>query len=121
MAIRIGNVVMNCADLKLMVEFWSTALRLPLDEPVVPEDTWWVLRTGRIDLAFQPVQTPISGRDQMHLDLHTDDQPGEVARLVALGATHLRDHHDPQDDYVVLADPEGNPFCVVATATEHTG
>jgi hypothetical protein len=48
----------------------------------------------------------------MHLDLYTDDQTTEVRRLLALGARHVRDNHDPDDDYVVLADPEGNLFCV---------
>ena len=46
----------------------------------------------------------------MHLDLHTDDQAAEVARLVAMGAAHVRDNHDPEDDYVVLADPAGWPM-----------
>lgn len=50
----------------------------------------------------------------MHLDLYTSDQADEVARLRGLGATLIRAHHDPDDDYVVLADPEGNHFCVCA-------
>ena len=50
----------------------------------------------------------------MHLDLYTDDQAGQVERLRKLGARHVRDNHDPNDDYVVLADPEGNLFCVCA-------
>jgi hypothetical protein len=53
----------------------------------------------------------------MHLDLYADDQEGEVRRLMRLGATHVRDNHDPDDDYVVLADPEGNQFCVCAATT----
>ena len=52
----------------------------------------------------------------MHLDLYTIDQAGETARLMAIGATLIRTHHDPDDDYVVLADPEGNQFCVCAVA-----
>ncbi|HUY98190.1 MAG TPA: VOC family protein, partial [Verrucomicrobiae bacterium] len=40
------------------------------------------------------------------------DQAGECRRLVDLGATRVRDHHDAADDYVVLADPEGNEFCI---------
>ena len=54
----------------------------------------------------------MTGRDQMHLDLCTDAQAAEVQRLTALGATFVRHNHDPDDDYVVMADPEGNQFCV---------
>ena len=48
----------------------------------------------------------------MHLDLSTADQAAEVERLVPLGARVVRQHEDPEDDYVVLLDPEGNAFCV---------
>jgi hypothetical protein len=51
---------------------------------------------------------------RIHLDLYTDDQPGEVRRLLALGATEVHwDRRPPDADYVILADPEGNRFCVV--------
>ena len=51
---------------------------------------------------------------RIHLDLYTEDQEGEVARLLGLGATEVRwDKRPPDADYVILADPEGNRFCVV--------
>ena len=50
----------------------------------------------------------------MHLDLYTDGQEGEVKRLLRLGATRYRPD-EPGEDFVVLADPEGNLFCVVDT------
>jgi hypothetical protein len=50
----------------------------------------------------------------MHLDLYSDDQAGEVKRLVGLGAMIVRHNRHPDDDYVVMTDPEGNEFCVVA-------
>jgi predicted enzyme related to lactoylglutathione lyase len=50
----------------------------------------------------------------MHLDLYSTDQAGDVERLAGLGATVVRRHHDPDDDYVVMSDPEGNEFCVAA-------
>lgn len=48
----------------------------------------------------------------MHLDLYSDDQEAQVARLVGLGATVVEHVQEPDDDYVVLHDPEGNAFCV---------
>ena len=50
----------------------------------------------------------------MHLDLYTREQSEEVSRLLSLGATFVRHHDDPDDNYVVLTDPEGNEFCVCA-------
>ena len=49
----------------------------------------------------------------MHLDLYTDDGAAEVERLLALGATRYEREARPEDDFVVLVDPDGNRFCVV--------
>jgi catechol 2,3-dioxygenase-like lactoylglutathione lyase family enzyme len=114
MSIRIGSVVINCADIETMTRFWTRALDLK-PGPLVDGGKFRVLGGERVNLSLQIADTPVSGRDQMHLDLYSDDQAGEVSRLVALGARHVRDNHDPEDDYVVLADPEGNLFCICAT------
>jgi predicted enzyme related to lactoylglutathione lyase len=51
---------------------------------------------------------------RIHLDLYTEDQAGEVERLIGLGASEVhRDQRPPDAHYVILADPEGNRFCVV--------
>ena len=51
---------------------------------------------------------------RIQLDLYTDDQHGQVLRLLALGATEVHwDKRPPDADYVILADPEGNRFCVI--------
>lgn len=118
MAIRIGAVVINCADIELLTRFWSQALDLTAG-PLTEGGRFRVLGGDRINLSLQVAQTPVRARDQLHLDLYTDDQPNEVARLIALGARHMRDNHDPDDDYVVLADPEGNQFCVCATPSSY--
>ncbi len=57
--------------------------------------------------------TPKQGRNRLHLDLYAQDQEAEVVRLEALGATRLPRNYDPEDDFVVLADPDGNEFCVI--------
>ncbi|HZM84178.1 MAG TPA: VOC family protein [Candidatus Limnocylindrales bacterium] len=116
MSIRIGAVVINCADIELLTQFWCQALHLTAG-PLTEGGRFRVLGGDRVFLSLQVAQAPVSARDQMHLDLYTDDQAVEVARLIGLGARHVRDNHDPEDDYVVLADPEGNRFCVCATAS----
>jgi len=113
MAIRLGSTVINCADLELMTSFWSAALNLEAASQAAG-DEFRVLRGGPGRLSLQLARTPVTARDQMHLDLYTDDQAAEVERLTGLGAAFVRHNQDPEDDYVVMTDPEGNEFCVCA-------
>jgi hypothetical protein len=115
--VRIGSVVVDCNDFAGMVAFWREALGYVTREPA--EDGWVILRDpggASVNVSFQQVPEPRSGKNRLHFDLYTDDQAGEVERLLALGATrHPRDP-EPDDDFVVLEDPEGNLFCVVDTS-----
>ena len=111
MAIRMGSIVFNCDDLEQMTEFWTAALGLTAG-PIGDHGTFRVLGGDRVNLSLQVAEQPVSARDQAHLDLYTDDQQAEVARLQELGASVIRHHDDPEDDYVVMTDPEGNEFCV---------
>ncbi|HEV3494865.1 MAG TPA: VOC family protein [Actinomycetes bacterium] len=63
-------------------------------------------------LAFGRVPDPSPGKNKVHLDLATADRPGEVARPLALGATVVAEHQVPGLEWTVLADSEGNHFCV---------
>jgi hypothetical protein len=114
-AIRLGSTVINCADLEIMTSFWSQALDLA---PVsaAEDDDFRVLRGEHGSISLQLSRTAPTARDQMHLDLYSDDQTVEVKRLVGLGARIVRHHRQPDDDYVVMTDPEGNEFCVCAQA-----
>src|SRR5829696_7923274 len=103
MAIRLGSVVINCADIELMTQFWTAALDLQAG-PLSPEGDFRVLGGSVTAISLQVAKTPVSGRDQMHLDLFTH----------GLGAEFVRHNEDPDDDFVVLRDPEGNFFCVCA-------
>jgi hypothetical protein len=55
-------------------------------------------------------------KNRVHVDLGSADEGAEATRIEALGATRLWVSDDPEDPFVVLADPEGNEFCVVRTA-----
>lgn len=117
MSLRLGSVVINCANLELMTAFWSVALDFKVG-PVSPDGEYRILAGDLLQMALQVAKTPVTGRDQMHLDLYTREQSEEVSRLLALGATFVRHHDDPEDNYVVLTDPEGNEFCVCALPAE---
>ncbi|MGC9498300.1 VOC family protein [Streptomyces sp. WG7] len=65
-------------------------------------------------LLFQRVPESKTGKNRIHLDLHSGEgsREEEVARLEALGASVLRQVKEPGGEWVVMADPEGNEFCV---------
>jgi catechol 2,3-dioxygenase-like lactoylglutathione lyase family enzyme len=121
MGIRLGSTVINCADLEPMTDFWCAALDLTTNHRE-PGDEFRVLRGTPVNLSLQLAKTPVSARDQMHLDLYSDDPDPEVERLLALGARLVRRVEEPDDTYIVLLDPEGNEFCVclVDTPLEET-
>ena len=57
------------------------------------------------------------GRNWLHFDLYTDDQEREVERLLKIGATRHDQTYEPDDDFIVLEDPDGNLFCIVDTSS----
>ncbi|GAA2401392.1 hypothetical protein Cme02nite_58550 [Catellatospora methionotrophica] len=85
------------------------AVRHP-DDPVQPVTG---VGLGR-RLLFQRVPEPKHGKNRLHLDLHAgpERRDGEVRRLEGLGASILREVQEPGTHHVVMADPEGNEFCV---------
>ncbi|MFI6565334.1 VOC family protein [Streptomyces sp. NPDC050534] len=85
------------------------AVRHP-DDPCDPEKG---VGLGR-RLLFQRVPEPKSVKNRLHLDLHPGEgrRDGEVERLEGLGASVLRQVKEPAGEWVVMADPEGNEFCV---------
>jgi catechol 2,3-dioxygenase-like lactoylglutathione lyase family enzyme len=119
--LSIGTVVLGVDDVARATEFWTTALDyVPREEP--SDDTWVILvpRNGAgTPLALGKSESPVQEIPRTHLDLYTKDQSGEVERLIALGATRVDWHLYPADpDFVVLADPDRNRFCVIDT-THH--
>ncbi|BBA98043.1 hypothetical protein RVR_4076 [Actinacidiphila reveromycinica] len=116
----VGSVVLGVADVARAQEFWTRALEyVPREEA---EDDWVVLvpaaGTGP-QIALQRSATPVQEYPRVHLDLYAGDaadQAAQVERLVALGARRVEWDRYPDDaDFVVLADTEGNRFCVIDT------
>jgi len=113
---KIGSIVIDCKDFGRMRIFWQEALGYAPREPPGPGDDFVVLRdpAGRGPNVSIDEMEP--ERNRLHLDLYTDDPEREVERLLHLGATLYRSR-EPGEDFTVLADPEGNLFCVVDTRT----
>ena len=68
-----------------------------------------------------PVGEGKSGKNRLHLDFRPEDQASEVERLLSLGATRADVGQDGSATWVVLADPEGNEFCVLSGRTPAAG
>jgi catechol 2,3-dioxygenase-like lactoylglutathione lyase family enzyme len=106
---------MRCYEFDKMLAFWKEALHYVPREPA--EGGWVVLRDpeGRgPDVSLDRLPEKRTGkRSRLHLDLYTNNQEDEVARLVDIGATRYPWRYRPGDDFVVLEDPDGNLFCVV--------
>lgn len=110
--VRIGSIVFNCRDFGRMTEFWCAALGYSPRGPPAPGETFTVLKDAEKKGPFVSIDQGEPERHMLHLDLYTNDQEGEVERLLKLGAKPYRPK-EPGEDFVVLEDPEGNLFCVV--------
>jgi hypothetical protein len=117
---KIGSIVIRCYQFDKMMAFWREALHYVPREPAV--NGWVVLsdpkkRGPNVSLDQVPDRR-LAKRNRLHLDLYTSDQNGEVKRLIRLGARRYPWKYQPGDDFVKLADPDGNDFCVVQKATD---
>lgn len=111
---RIGSIVIRCFEFDRMLEFWRAALGYSVK---FADEGWAILsdpagKGPNVSLDRAPSKRA-GRRSWIHLDLYTADQSGEVQRLVDLGAARYPWRYEPDADYVVLEDPDGNLFCVV--------
>jgi catechol 2,3-dioxygenase-like lactoylglutathione lyase family enzyme len=123
--LTVGVVVLGVTDVPRATQFWRHALGYKARTDgfggwatvLIPPDG-----TGA-RIALQRSETPPQDHPRLHLDLHVAngaEQQDEVDRLVSLGAERVAWDSYPQDpDFVVLADPDGNRFCIVDLSHEH--
>ena len=113
--LRVGSVVLRVDDLERQAAFWTAALDYVRREET--SDDFMLLRPRDgvgPNVSHDRVRSNLQIPPRIHLDLYADDQAAEVQRLITLGATEVHwDKRPPDADYVILADPEGNRFCVV--------
>ncbi|MDF2144892.1 VOC family protein [Knoellia sp. p5-6-4] len=117
MTSRLVALCFDANDPHRLARFWAGVLDREIADGLTlpPGDA-----TG-FSLRFQPTQEQKTGPNQMHLHLTStslDDQRSTVARVLELGGRHLDIGQDPEDGHVVLADPEGNEFCVIEPGNE---
>ena len=120
MSLRQTEVVIDCADHDIVIGFWAEALGgwqrrevnaqfVALTPPAEgPSDDG----PGPLPLLFQKVPEGKVVKNRVHLDFRSDDRSAEVVRLVAIGASVRAEHCLGNFCWTVMADPEGNEFCV---------
>jgi len=111
---RAISLVLDCADPERLAEFWAPALGYAL---LGQAGAYVVLLPdGKAGpkLLLQRVPEPKSVKNRMHLDIETPDVAAEAARLETLGARRVQadEMHEHGTTWIVMADPEGNEFCV---------
>ena len=122
MALRIQSTAIDARDPAAQGRFWAEVLgwRITEDEPdeVALEPPAGSPEDGIVpDLLFLAVPEGKTVKNRLHLDLRPEDQAVEVARIEALGATRVDIGQGEDVTWVVLADPEGNEFCVLRALT----
>jgi catechol 2,3-dioxygenase-like lactoylglutathione lyase family enzyme len=113
MGLSFTEICIDAADIQALARWWADVLGWP-QEPTDDGDV--VLRAPQgagPDWLFLVVPDDKVVKNRIHLDFTPDDQQAEVDRLIALGARHV-DIGQGDESWVVLADPEGNEFCILA-------
>jgi len=118
------TLTIDCHDPYVLAQFWQQVLdgyAEDPDDPNHPGDPAAFLRGTGPNLLFVPVPEPKVVKNRLHIDLVPTDRTREeeVYRLVRLGATLVDDRREPDGTgWAVLADPEGNEFCVERSQAE---
>jgi hypothetical protein len=114
MTLLLKNVTVDCRIPRELADWWITVLGGSL---TADHDDFVFITAGPVSLGFQRVEDVTPGKNRLHLDLMADDREKECDRLQNLGATYVGEHQVADVQWTVLADPEGNQFCV---AQNHT-
>ena len=122
MDLRIQCLCIDTTDPARLASFWQSALgwrrTYEQDDEVVLEPPAGSSEDGVVpDLLFLRVPEEKRGKNRLHMDLRPRDQAGEVARLEAAGARRVDVGQGAEASWVVLADPDGNEFCVLRPLT----
>jgi predicted enzyme related to lactoylglutathione lyase len=108
----VASVMVDGNDIEALAAFWSKLLGIG-ERTRVPGYIWLdAMPEDGPSLAFQQVPEPKQVKNRVHLDISADDPEAFIARVEELGGSRLADHELEGFHWTVLADPEGNEFCV---------
>jgi predicted enzyme related to lactoylglutathione lyase len=107
---EITDIVVDCANPESLAGFWSALLQRPIEGRKGPY-VWLTRSAGGIGLGFQRVDESKQGKNRVHIDVSGPDITEIKDRVEALGGSRLHSYDD--GGFLVMADPEGNEFCIV--------
>jgi predicted enzyme related to lactoylglutathione lyase len=115
MPVRLHHIVIDARDLPLLARFWTQALGWKVLSEREREIVIGTDENALVGICFMPVTDRKTVKNRVHLDLTTSaaDRDDEIERLLALGARPADIGQSGTESWTVLADPEGNEFCVV--------
>ena len=114
MTLSLAMITFDSADPVPLATWWAGLIGAEVGDT---NGGWFVMVSGGsipVRLGFQKVADPTPGKNKLHLDLHTEDLEAEVARCLAAGATEVDRQAMGAMSWAILADPDGNRFCVAA-------
>jgi predicted enzyme related to lactoylglutathione lyase len=115
MPVRLHHIVVDTRDLPRLARFWTQALGWQVLSEREREIVIGPDQNAPVGMCFMPVTDAKSVKNRVHLDLTSSagDRDAEIERLLALGARRVDIGQTGAESWTVLADPEGNEFCVV--------
>lgn len=110
--VRFFQIVIDCADPRALADFW---IKFTGCEGRSSYDDWASIQAadGSARIRFQKVPEGKVVKNRVHIDFVAEDEEATAKEIEALGATRRWVSEDLEDPFVVLADPEGNEFCIV--------
>ncbi|MEU9255298.1 VOC family protein [Streptomyces sp. NPDC048270] len=117
----VRHLTFDCSDAYALGQFWAGVLDGKISDEDFPGDPEALVTAPGSALLFVTVPDAKTVKNRVHVDLQPQDRTRdeEVERILALGATVVGDHRNPDGTgWVTMADPEGNEFCVERGAAE---
>lgn len=105
----VKDIIVDCHDVEVVASFWSALLGRAVVGHTGPYV--WLERRDGVGLGFQRTPEPKTTKNRLHLDLGSDDPASEIARVEGLGGRRLEAY--APGGFLVMADPEGNEFCII--------
>ncbi len=112
--VEIADIIIDCADPDRLASFWANVLGRTIEGRKGPY-VWLNRATGDVGFGFQRVAEPKAGKNRVHVDLSVRNVVAAKTRIEALGGRRAEGYE--RGGFLVMADPEGNEFCLVPTAT----
>lgn len=105
-----SDIIIDCSDPEKLARFWSSLLQRPVEGRKGPY-VWLGRAAGATGLGFQKVEEPKRGKNRVHIDVSGSDVAVIKRKVEDLGGRRVGGYED--GGFLVMADPEGNEFCVV--------